>query len=160
VKPIIKIDEIDVKIIRRLIKDARSKFTEIANECGISSTAIKNRIKRMEKASLIIKPVLNINMGFFGCSYTVLIGINLKYNQVDKLIKTIKRFTTVFGIDKTIGKYDLCLFAAVENLNKIDELKYLIGRQTGVKDIEVNIWNKFVFNYDKIEFIKEPEIIG
>jgi DNA-binding Lrp family transcriptional regulator len=42
----IKIDELDGKILRVIMKDSRKKISDIARDCKISSTAV---IKRIEK---------------------------------------------------------------------------------------------------------------
>ena len=60
-----EIDETDVKILQALIRDDRSKLKEIAIECRLSSTAVKNRIDIMKKSGLIVRSVLKFNMTFF-----------------------------------------------------------------------------------------------
>ena len=146
----INIDETDTKILRALIKDARSKLIDLANECGLSSTAVKNRIVRLKKSGLIIKAILLVDMAFFGYPYPVLIGVNLDRKQEENIIELIRKHTKVVGIDQTIGKYDLCLFVFAESINELDKLKYLIRKQKGVRNIEINIWNKIHFNYGNI----------
>jgi Lrp/AsnC family transcriptional regulator for asnA, asnC and gidA len=153
-KSVFNIDKTDVKILQALIKDARSKRKDIANECGLSSTAIKNRIDRMKKSGLIVKPVLGFNMAFFKYEIPLFIGVNLDPHREYDIIKFIKRQVKVGGINKTIGKYDLCLIVFAKSINELDELKHLIRKQKGVKNIELNIYSKKHFNFDNIDLIK------
>lgn len=146
----INIDETDTKILRALINDARSKLLDIANECGLSSPAVKHRIDRLKTSGLIVKAALNINMAYFDYPYPALIGVNLEPNQEHNIAKLIRKRTKVAGIDQTIGKYDLCLFVFAKTVNELDELKYLIRKQKGVRGIEINIWNKIRINYTNI----------
>ncbi len=157
-KSIFRIDETDVKILQALIGDARSKLKYISDECGVSSTTIINRIDRMKKSGLIEKSVLQINMAFFGYHIPLLIGVNLEPDKEQDIIKFIKRQVKVAGIDKTIGKYDLCIVVFAKSINKLDELKYLIRKQKGVKKIEVNIWNKFHFIFNNIELLENMAV--
>lgn len=157
-KSISRIDNTDAKILQLLLRDARTKLTDIAKECELSSTAVKNRIDYMEKSGLIVKPLLNINMIFFGYKIPLLVGVNLEPSQEESIIKFIKSQVKVAGIDRTIGKYDLCLFVFAENITELDELKYLIRKQKGVTNIEINIWDRFHFNFDNIQFTKKEEI--
>jgi transcriptional regulator of acetoin/glycerol metabolism len=46
------LDATDRKILRFLIKNARTPFLEIARECGISGAAIHQRIKKLEDMEL------------------------------------------------------------------------------------------------------------
>ena len=151
---ILEIDETDVKILQALIKDARTKLKDIANECRLSSTAIKNRIDKMKKSGLIVKNVLKFNMVFYDYNIGLTIGVNLQPYQEDNITQFIKRKVKVAGIDKTIGKYDLCLVVFAKNINELNELKYQLRKQKGLKDIEVLIWSKNHFNFDNIHFLK------
>ncbi len=149
------IDKTDVKILQALIRDARSKLKDIANECGLSSTAIKNRIDRMKKSGLIVKSVLQLNMACFECNTPLLLGVNLDPHREHDVIEFIKRQVKVGGINKTIGKYDLCLTVFAKSINELDELKYSLRKQKGVTNVELNIWSKRHFNFDNIDFIKK-----
>ncbi len=153
-KPILKIDETDVKILQVLIRDSRSKLKDIANECGLSSTAIKNRIDRMKKSGLIVKSILKVNMAFFKYHIGLLIGVNVEPDQEPNITKFIKSQVKVAGIDKTIGKYDLCLVVFAKSIKELDDLKYSLRKQKGVKNVELSIWNKTHFNFDTINFLE------
>ena len=146
----IKIDEINAKILRALIMDARSKLTVIANDCGISSTAVKNRIERLKKCGVIVDAALLFNMASFGYNYPAYIRVNVDINEEDKITNLVRKHAKVAGIDKTIGRYSLNLFVFAQNINKLDNLKFLIRNQKGVNDIEVNIWKNFHLNYSNI----------
>jgi DNA-binding Lrp family transcriptional regulator len=152
-----EIDETDVKILKALIRDSRSKLKDIANECRLSSTAVKNRIDKMKRSGLIYKNVLNINMEFFEYKIPLLIGVNLDPYFEHEIVKIIKSHVKVAGINKSIGKYDLCMVVFAENINELDELKYLVKKQKGVKNVELNIWSKNYFNFDNIDFIKKED---
>ena len=149
-----EIDETDVKILQALIRDARSKLNDMANECGLSSTAVKNRIDKMKKSGLIVRSVLKFNMASFDYGIGLTIGINLEPNQEDNITQFIKSKVKVAGIDKTIGKYDLCLVVFAKSITELNDLKYQIRKHKGVKDIELFIWSKNHFNFDNIDFLK------
>ena len=149
-----EIDEIDAKILLSLINDARSKKTEMAEDCGLTSTAIKNRIELMKANGLIVKSALSVNLSFFGYPFMLLIGVNLLPETENQIIELIKQHTKVAGIDRTMGKYDLCLFVFAENLNDLDRLKNLIKNQKGVTKIDINIWNQFQLNYNNIDLLR------
>lgn len=146
-----EIDEVDAKILLTLIRDARSKITEIAEDNHLSPPAILNRIKLMKENGLIIKSILNVNLAFFGYSYMLLIGVCLQPEIEKQIIELIMKHTIVAGIDRTIGKYDLCLFVFGKNLEDLDRLKNLIKKQKGVKKIDMNIWSRFQLQYNNIK---------
>ena len=53
-RSIVKVDSTDLKILRLLLIDSRTNISEIAKECGISSSAIVARIKKLEKSKVIV----------------------------------------------------------------------------------------------------------
>lgn len=154
-KSIFNLDKTDVKILQILINDVRTKLKDIANECELSSTAIKNRIDRMKKSGLIVKSVLTFNMAFFECNLPLLLGVNLDPHRECAVINFIKRQVKVGGINRTVGKYDLCLIVFAKSINELDKLKHSIRKQKGVTNIELNIWSKEHFNFDNIDFIED-----
>jgi DNA-binding Lrp family transcriptional regulator len=145
-----QIDEIDGKILQALIKNARTKLKDIAEDCGVSITAIKRRIDKMEKNELIVKSALLINMDSFGYPIMATIGIDIEQEQEQKIIELVQEYTKVAGINQTIGNYDLCLFVFAESINDLDKLKQKIRKQTGIQQIDVNIWHNNHFNYNNI----------
>jgi len=150
-----KFDEVDGKILRCLIGDSRSKKTDMAKECGLSSVAVINRIDLMKKSGLIVKPVLSLNMASFGYPYPVVIGVNLDPGIEQSVTELIMEHTMVGGIDETFGEYDLCIFAFAKNLKDLDRLKNLVMSQNGVNKIDVHIWHEFDLNYNNIRLSVE-----
>jgi DNA-binding Lrp family transcriptional regulator len=150
-----EIDNVDSKILQALVNNARSKVVDIAKDCKLSSTAVKERILRMKKRGLIVKAVLSINMSSLGYPLPVLMGVALKCNQdcsiESQIVELVKQHTKVAGIDYTLGKYDLCLFVFAKNVDQLDRLKKLIRKQKEVRNIQINIWNRFYLNYNNLD---------
>ena len=66
------LDSTDRKILRFLIKNARTPFLEIARECGISGAAIHQRIKKLEDMGVIQGSRMVVDpksLGFDVCAY-------------------------------------------------------------------------------------------
>jgi DNA-binding Lrp family transcriptional regulator len=150
-----KFDEIDGKIVRYLIGDSRSKKTDMAKECGLSSVAVINRIDLMKKSGLIVKPVLSVNMASFGYPHPVVIGVNLDSCIEQSVTELIEENTIVAGIDETFGEYDLCIFAFAKSLKDLDRLKNLLMSQDGVNKINVHVGHEFHLNYNNIRLSVE-----
>ena len=146
-----QIDKIDAKILRELINDSRVKLTYLSKICKISIPAVKNRINKLERNRVIIGSSLSPNMAAFGYPFPVLIGINLEYNCEEKITKLVRSNTNVAGIDRTFGKYDLCLFAFSQSVSELNKLKQKLMNQKSVNHIDINIWGEFRLNYNNID---------
>jgi DNA-binding Lrp family transcriptional regulator len=147
-----KFDEIDSIIVRSLMNDARSSLSKIAKECHLSVTAIKKRINKLEEKGIICKAVLTPNMASFGYPYSVFVGINMNSLTEDDVIRLIKNHNKIAGIEKTIGRYDLCLFIFSKSVEELNKLKNLLIQMEGVYNVDINIWGKTIQNIDNIRF--------
>lgn len=145
-----QLDEIDAIIVRSLMNYARVSLSKIAKECNLSVTAIKKRVKKLEEEGMLSKAVLTPNMASFGYPYSVFVGINLKERIEDDVISLIKTHNKIAGIEKTIGRYDICLFIFSKSVEELNELKNQLIQMKGVYNIDINIWGKTILNYDNV----------
>jgi len=145
-----QLDEIDAIIVRSLMNYARVSLSKIAKECSLSVTAIKKRVKKLEDEGMLGKAVLTPNMASFGYPYSVFVGINLKERIEDDVISLIKTHNKIAGIEKTIGRYDICLFIFSKSVEELNELKNQLIQMKGVYNVEINIWGKTILNYDNV----------
>ena len=149
--PIVEIDEIDVKILRELLKDARTKLKDIAKDCGLSSTAILNRVKRLKAAGVITGAALFINMSLLGYMYPASIGIDLNHGQETQVIKSIRERANLISLSQSVGKNDLNIFLVAKSVKEIDNLKQTIRKQAGVRKISISLWSTPYFNFENID---------
>ncbi|KGL58729.1 Lrp/AsnC family transcriptional regulator [Polaribacter sp. Hel1_85] len=103
-----KIDGIDKKIIRSLIKDARIPILSIARDVGISGAAIHQRLRKLEKSDLIDGYQMNINHKALGYSTTAFIGVYLESSAVlTSVVKRFKEIPEVIESHYTTGNFTI-----------------------------------------------------
>jgi len=72
------IDELDMKILSIISKNARTPFLEVARECGVSGAAVHQRVQRLTNSGVITGSEFIVSpqsLGYKTCAY---VGINLK----------------------------------------------------------------------------------
>ena len=87
------LDIIDKKILRFLIKNARTPFLEIARECGISGAAIHQRIKKLEDMGVIQGSRLVVapkSLGFDVCAF-----ISIRVSDITRQQDTVELLSKV-----------------------------------------------------------------
>ena len=138
----VKIDEIDAKILRLLIKDARTRLKDIAKECNISSVSVLNRIKRLKTLEVITGATLFPHVALINLPTIANIGINLDSNESneDEIIKLLGEQIHLVEPSASVGKYDLCALVFTENVSELDKAVYAIRKCVGVRRIDVNIY--------------------
>jgi DNA-binding Lrp family transcriptional regulator len=147
---VVKIDEIDEKILHLLIKDARTKLKDIAKECNISSVSVLNRIKRLKTLGVITGAALFPRVALINLPTIANIGINLDSNESneDEIIKLIGEQINLVEPSASVGKYDLCALVFTESVSELDKAVYAVRKCAGVRKIDVNIYSgepHFVF---------------
>lgn len=147
----VEIDEIDVKILRELIKDARAKLKDIAKKCDVSSSAIMNRIKRLKTTGVITGAVQYIDMSRLGYMQPATIGISLNYSQESQVVKLIRERAKVIMFDQSVGKNDLSIFCVAINIKELDDLKQLIKKQPQIRRVTINLWSTPFPNFAKLD---------
>ena len=87
------LDATDRKILRYLIKNARTPFLEIARECGISGAAIHQRIKKLEDMGVIQGSRLVVapkSLGFDVCAF-----ISIRVSDITQQQDTVERLKEI-----------------------------------------------------------------
>jgi|SRR5208337_433208 len=136
----VEIDEIDIKILSLLIKDARTRLKDIAKDCGISSVSALNRIKRLKTLGVITGAIIWPRLDSLDLPITATIGIDLDSNE-DEVIKLIGERMNFGELSVAVGKYDLCVFVVAKNVTELDKTVYEIRQYSGVRKVTVNVWS-------------------
>ncbi len=135
----ILIDEIDVKILRALIRDARTSLKEIAKDCEVSAVAISKRIKRLKNEGIITGTASFINLKVRAILFFALIGVKVRPLYKSEICQSIQ-LQSQYGCFRSIGYYDLITGIFAKSMNDLDKKIQFIKDLRGVESVEVNIW--------------------
>jgi Lrp/AsnC family leucine-responsive transcriptional regulator len=134
------IDDIDDKILHILITDARASLKIIAEQCGISSVSVLNRIKRLKKMGIITGSTLFPAPDKLGFKIVATIGMETDANT-DEIIKFFEHHTCLIEPATSIGEYDLCALIYAEDLDSLNERIEMVRRRFGIRKVVVNVWS-------------------
>lgn len=100
------LDEVDLKILDIITKNARIPFKDVAKEVGVSRAAVHQRVNRMIDLNVIIGSGYHINpnkVEFKTCSY---IGIFLdKGGLFSEVVDKLKLIPEIVECHYTTGQY-------------------------------------------------------
>ena len=134
----IKLDDIDITILKALIKDARTNFAHIARTCNLSTTAITQRYQKLKRNGIITGTILTMHQDNKSQYFTA-IDIKAESNHETSIINAIKKIPGIRSCFKTIGKYDIHASIIVESVEQLDQIKNKIRQQKGVLKIEIGM---------------------
>lgn len=147
----VEIDETDVKILRDLIKDSRTKLKDIAKNCGLSPTAILNRIERLKATGLIKGAILFSDMSQIGYMYPASIGVDLKPSQEPEIAKLLRERTNLVLLSESAGSDSFTIFLVAKSIKEIDDLKQLVRKHARTSKIKVSLWSTPLFDFENID---------
>jgi len=157
----VELDEIDAKILRALLKDARTSLKDIAEDCGLSSNAIHKRISKLKASGVIVGATTLFNLklpsGMLGAS----IEITVHSSKKDSVLKFVREYPGVSICMEGTGRCDIIAFIAVTGVDEMDRAKEAINKQPGVKNVVTSVQVEDVqFNFDNLDLMGEGKTNG
>lgn len=148
-----KLDEVDLKILRLLQEDARMTIKEIAGQLNLSTTPIFARIKKLENEGIIDRYIAVLNPEKLGKKLNAFANISIKEHSkqaVKDFVENVVSFPEVMECHYVTGNADFIIkvlvddieqynafvldkLADVPNIGKVESLFSLsVGKKTNV----------------------------
>src|SRR3989338_5970257 len=137
-----KFDQYDKLILKELDENARKSLADLAKKVGLSRDAIRNRIKKLVEAKVILAftPIYNPpKMGYSIINYVFISLYNPSEEQEKQFLKFLKSNKHVTYVAGLIGKWDYILDIMAENPGQFDKILKEIRHKFAdlIKDYEV-----------------------
>jgi Lrp/AsnC family transcriptional regulator for asnA, asnC and gidA len=137
-------DECDYKILKTLLMESRTSFTELAKICNISVTAVIRRHQLLKRAGIIRGEHMYLNPISIGYESIAEIGINTDLAEKEKCGELLRANPCV-KIAGSLGKYSIYALVVAQKLNELNETIQQIDLKPYVKSLDVLIftdsWN-------------------
>ncbi|AIL44472.1 Lrp/AsnC ligand binding domain-containing protein [Elizabethkingia anophelis] len=132
------LDAIDKEIIYLLMDNAKTSLAHISSHVGISTTAVHQRIKKLEQAGVIENSISFLNPRKVGYKVTSYMGVYLDQpSHYNEIIKSLEQINEVVEAHYTTGNYTVFLKVLakdndhlMEILSKIQKLKGVMRTET------------------------------
>lgn len=138
----VKIDSIDIQILKELQDDARKSLKEIAESVGVAEGTVYNRINKLKKAGVIKKFIPVIDYSLLGYDIIAVIGITAEGGYMVEIEKEIAKEKNVTAVYDVTGEYDILVvakFKTRENLNEF--VKKIAGMEKVMKTYTMLVLN-------------------
>ena len=125
------LDKIDTQILTILQKDSNRTTKSIAEELGMTTSPVFERIKKLEKEGFIKKYVAILDNKRIGLKLTVFIGITLQghtRSYLEKFVTEINNFPEIVECHRVSGNYDYLLKLIVEDIEAYET--FIISKLT------------------------------
>ncbi|MGQ9460993.1 MAG: Lrp/AsnC family transcriptional regulator [Candidatus Bathyarchaeaceae archaeon] len=111
-----KLDEVDRKIIEALRKDARTPFTEISKNLGISDATVHFRVKKMLKTGIIKKYTIVADESVDESRISCYMLMKVKHGKIDETSKQLIAIERISIVQEVHGSNDIILRIGTNSL--------------------------------------------
>jgi len=129
------IDEIDLKIIEILSRNARTPYVEIARQIGISDVAVIKRVKKLESEKIIKKYTIIVDYAKLGYSKMSITGINVEPDALLNVVEALKDKPYVKSLYITSGDHALIAMIYARDSEELSRIHKEISSIPGVSKV-------------------------
>lgn len=111
-----ELDELDEKILRMIVDNARIPFLEVARACGVSGAAIHQRVQKLNDIGVIKGSEFLLDTEKIGYETCAFVGIFLTSpSTFEYVVKELEKIPEVVECYYTTGQYDLLIKVFAKN---------------------------------------------
>ena len=143
-----KLDEVDEKILKNLLVDARLSARQLALKLGMSTVTILSRIKKLENEKIINGYTAIVDYEKLGYELTAIIEIIAKKNKIVGIEEKLAKMENVCGVYDITGSTDTIVIAKFKERNELSQ--FVKGIST-IPNVE-NTITHIVLNTAKEDF--------
>jgi len=100
------LDQMDTRILARLLVDGRASFREMAQEFGASTSTISSRVSRLEKSGVITGYNVAVNFESLGYELTAVTEVTVSRGKLPLTEKEVASLPGVCAVYDVTGEYD------------------------------------------------------
>jgi len=139
-------DELDLRIMKELLKDAQTPFLRIAKKLGVSPETVRIRYGKMKDDGTIKHCSISIDLSKIGYQGKVFLMItNSPNHDKSKTIDALKKMRSIFIISEMIGDFEIIAIAPVKDLDSLKKLVNKIKKLPSVNRVEFTLINNTAF---------------
>jgi len=123
--PILKLDAVDLRLLRILQADANLPLADLAEQVGLSPTPCWRRIHKLESAGVIRRRVALLDRKLLNANVTVFIAVRTNKHSADWLeqfARAVRDIPEIVDFYRMSGEIDYLLKALVPDIAAYDQV--------------------------------------
>lgn len=137
----LKLDDLDKKILRALQSDASTAIEELGDQIGLSRNACWRRIKLLEENGVIQKRVAIASPEALGLGLQVFIAVRTDDHHqgwLDRFSRAVKDIPEITGAYRMSGELDYLIRARISDIRDYDALYQRLIRKVQMSDVSAS----------------------
>ena len=132
-----QIDNIDLKILNVLSKNAKMPYTEVAKKVFVSGGTVHVRMRKLEKMGVLRGTKLDIDYDKLGYNISSYMGIYLEKSFLYKeTVKSLKKIPEIVEIHAITGQYTIFIKIICKDTSHFRNLLHTVHKVKGITRTE------------------------
>jgi len=147
-------DNLDLRILKCLSKNARLAASAISEEVNLSVSAVIERIRKMESCGLIKGYTIRVDQEKLGNHIVAIVEVSLRHpDYYDGFAELVRNCNSIACCYYQTGEFEFVLRIEAEDADHLDQVYRLVKSYEGVVKMQTHITLKTV----KPETVVIPE---
>jgi DNA-binding Lrp family transcriptional regulator len=116
------LDEVNLRILDILSRDASRSFVDIAKELEISDATVHIRVRRLLAAGILRKFTIATDNALLGYDHLAIVGININQGSANEVINLLSQFDEILELHEMYGQFDLLLKIRTKSLEEMRDI--------------------------------------
>lgn len=122
----------DLEILEALKENSRASFMEMARRFGVTETAIRKRVRKLEDNGIILKYTIDVDTRKAGLGINAVIGLDTKPEAYMSTIDRLKSMKDVRDLRTSTGDHMILVDVWLESPEELSKFVKKIERIPGV----------------------------
>ncbi len=153
------LDQFDRKILHRVQKDARLPSEVIANDIGLSVSAVQRRLKKLREQKVILRDVALLNPDYAVPGMSFWAGIEIErdnYYTVGQFKKWAEDKTQIRQTHYVTGQVDLMVLITAHTVKEYDQLiENMMQAVPNIRRVTTNVVLESSLSYPYLPILQE-----
>jgi Lrp/AsnC family transcriptional regulator for asnA, asnC and gidA len=125
----------NLELLRKLKENARLSYVELARHFGVSETAIRKRVRKLEEGGVIIKYTVQVNPKKIGFEIDALIGVDTLPEKYIQTLESLTQMEEVMTLCSSSGDHMIMVECWFQNSKELARFIKMLEKMDGVTKI-------------------------
>jgi len=125
----------NLELVKLLKKNSRASYVEMARHFGVSETAVRKRVRKLEGSGVIKRYTIDADPKKIGFEVDALIGIDAKPEKYIHVLEKLKPMKEVMTLCSSSGDHMLMVECWLENSRSLTKFVKALEKMEGVTKV-------------------------
>ena len=155
-----KIDRIDAKILRDLLKDGRKNFTGIAKEAGTSKNIVWQHYTKMKEEGIIVGSTIELKYANLGYNTMASLFVNVQPQKQNQIVKNILKIPNIYSATPFNTGSDIWVVATLKNNEELEDVNQSIKKLPSVISVRTEVWTGIRNTLEHLTVLSTNKTVG